>query len=89
MSDLTERLLRNWTAWGSPTDRDACVNETCMAMDCKEAADQLSMATALLKRLLEWQLEDHAGLHMTSLLRLQQIIIDARAFVEAAEGKQP
>lgn len=38
---LLERLRENWEAWGSPADRDKCVNETCMAMDCKEAADEI------------------------------------------------
>ncbi len=41
-NDLIARLLQNWTAWGSPSDREACVNETCMAMDCKEAGDAIS-----------------------------------------------
>lgn len=41
MIDLVKRLELNWKAWGSPTDRDTCVNETCMAMNCKEAADRI------------------------------------------------
>jgi len=39
--DLVSRLLDHWTAWGSPRERDKCVNETHMAMDCKEAADEI------------------------------------------------
>lgn len=41
MSDLIARLLENWTAWGSPTNRAECINEKLMAMDCKDAADAL------------------------------------------------
>ena len=37
-SVLVERLREWWTAWGAPMDRDECVNEGCMAMDCNEAA---------------------------------------------------
>ena len=40
-ADLVSRLVDNWKAWGSPTDRDKCINETRMAMDCKEAADEI------------------------------------------------
>jgi hypothetical protein len=39
--DLVSRLRRQWIAWGSPTDRDKCLSETGMAMDCKEAADEI------------------------------------------------
>lgn len=38
---LAERLRRHWTAWGSPTDAEECVNEKLMAMDCKAAADEI------------------------------------------------
>ena len=39
MSDtLTDRLREYWRAWGCPTDRDNCVNEECMALDCNNAA---------------------------------------------------
>jgi hypothetical protein len=34
---LLDRLAENWMAWGAPTDRETCINETCMAMDCNEA----------------------------------------------------
>lgn len=46
MSDLISRLLENWSAWGAPTDRDECVNEKLMAMDCKEAADEIKRLRA-------------------------------------------
>ena len=45
--DLVIRLRRQWEAWGSPTDRDKCLNETRMAMDCKEAADEIERLRAL------------------------------------------
>lgn len=41
-AELVERLLGHWKSWGSPTDRDAEVNEGVMAIDCKEAADALA-----------------------------------------------
>ena len=51
-----------------------------------QALAQLSTATALIWRLIEWHSEEHSGMHMTSRLQLEQIVADAEAFVEAAEG---
>ena len=42
MSELNERLLAHWAAWGSPTNREACVNEDRMAFDCREAAVEIA-----------------------------------------------
>ncbi len=41
-NDLKTRLLSHWEAWGRPTNRDECINETLMAFDCKAAADLLA-----------------------------------------------
>ena len=54
--NLIERLRKNWEDWGSPCNRDICVNEECMAIDCSDAADRI-MA-------LEKALHDIAGGHV-------------------------
>lgn len=53
-AELVERLLGHWKSWGSPTDRDAEVNEGVMAIDCKEAADALAASE---KRVAELEAE--------------------------------
>lgn len=50
MSELIARLYDNWRAWGSPINRETCINETCMAMDCKEAGEELERYKQALTR---------------------------------------
>lgn len=49
-AELIEQLLDNWEMWGSPS-RDGCTNESCMAVDCKEAADLLEADAARIAEL--------------------------------------
>lgn len=62
--DLVWRLLNKWRAWGAPTIRDECINETCMAMDCKEAADEISRLQADVERLTSWVADLQSGMYV-------------------------
>ncbi len=53
-SGLVERLRGWWTAWGAPMDRDECVNEGCMAMDCNEAAAAIEALVVEVERLKQY-----------------------------------
>ena len=48
-TDLVDRLLRQWVAWGSPIDRDTAMSEGSMAMDCREAAEEITRLRATIE----------------------------------------
>ena len=48
MTNLLARLRHDWVNWGSPTDRETAVGEEVMAMDCKEAVDEIERLLAAL-----------------------------------------
>lgn len=46
MKDIVERLMDDWLAWGAPHNAEEAVNETAMAMRCREAASEITRLRA-------------------------------------------